>query len=124
GLSLFYGDGVLTPSISVLSAVEGLKVAAPELEPFIIPLTLVLLIVLFVVQKRGTGRVGGFFGPIIIVWFGTIGILGAIEIAHRPLILRALDPLYAVDLLRADPWEGFVLLGSVVLAVTGAEALY
>jgi KUP system potassium uptake protein len=124
GLSLFYGDGVLTPSISVLSAVEGLKIATPELEPFIIPLTLVLLIVLFVVQKRGTGRVGGFFGPIIIVWFSTIGILGAVEIAQRPNILRALDPLYAIDLLRADPWEGFVLLGSVVLAVTGAEALY
>ncbi|HEX6442719.1 MAG TPA: potassium transporter Kup [Stellaceae bacterium] len=124
GLSLFYGDGVLTPSISVLSAVEGLKVATPELEPFIIPLTLVLLIVLFVVQKRGTGQVGGYFGPIIIVWFSTIGILGAIEIAHRPTILRALDPVYAIDLLRADPWEGFVLLGSVVLAVTGAEALY
>jgi KUP system potassium uptake protein len=124
GLSLFYGDGVLTPSISVLSAVEGLKVATPELEPFIIPLTLVLLIVLFVVQKRGTGRVGGFFGPVIIVWFSTIGLLGLAEIARRPVILKALDPRYAIDLILADPWEGFVLLGAVVLAVTGAEALY
>jgi KUP system potassium uptake protein len=124
GLSLFYGDGVLTPSISVLSAVEGLKVATPELEPFVIPLTLVLLIVLFVFQKRGTGRVGGFFGPIIILWFGTIGLLGLAEIAHRPAILKALDPRYAIDLILADPWEGFVLLGAVVLAVTGAEALY
>jgi KUP system potassium uptake protein len=124
GLALFYGDGVLTPSISVLSAVEGLKVATPALEPFIIPLALSLLIPLFLVQKRGTGRVGGFFGPVIIVWFSTIGLLGAIEVVRHPAILKGLDPRYAIDLILADPWEGFVLLGAVVLAVTGAEALY
>jgi KUP system potassium uptake protein len=124
GLALFYGDGVLTPSISVLSAVEGLKVATPALEPFIIPLALSLLILLFLVQKRGTGRVGGFFGPVIIVWFSTIGLLGAIEVVRHPAILKGLDPRYAIDLILADPWEGFVLLGAVVLAVTGAEALY
>ena len=90
-----YGDGVLTPSISVLSAVEGLKVATPALEPYVLPLTLVLLIVLFMVQRHGTGHVGGYFGPVIIVWFSTIGLLGAIEIIRFPAILRALDPRHA-----------------------------
>src|SRR5437667_10239709 len=84
GLALFYGDGVLTPSISVLSAVEGLKVATPALEPVVIPLALALLILLFAFQKRGTGRVGNFFGPVIILWFSTIGLLGAIEIVRHP----------------------------------------
>src|SRR2546421_4122520 len=124
GLALFFGDGVLTPSISVLSAVEGLRVATPALEPFILPLTLVLLIGLFLLQRHGTGRVGGFFGPIIIIWFGTIGLLGLVEIARNPAILKALNPAYAIDLIVADPPQAFVLLGSVVLAVTGAEALY
>src|SRR5882724_4824454 len=124
GLALFFGDGVLTPSISVLSAVEGLKVATPALEPYVLPLTLAVLVALFVQQRHGTGRVGGFFGPVIILWFGTIGLLGAIEIARHPGILRALDPRYAIELILADPGTGFVLLGGVVLAVTGAEALY
>ena len=124
GLALFFGDGVLTPSISVLGAVEGLKVATPALEPYVLPLTLVLLIALFMVQRRGAGRVGGYFGPIIIVWFSTIGLLGAVEVVRFPAIVRALDPRYAIDLILADPGQGFVLLGSVVLAVTGAEALY
>jgi len=124
GLALFFGDGVLTPSISVLSAVEGLKVATPALEPYVLRLTLVLLIALFMVQRRGAGRVGGYFGPIIIVWFSTIGLLGAVEVVRFPAIVGALDPRYAIDLILADPGQGFVLLGSVVLAVTGAEALY
>ena len=124
GAALFYGDGVLTPSISVLSAFEGLKIATPAFEPYVVPLTLLVLILLFMVQRRGTGLVGGFFGPIIIVWFSTIGLLGALEIARRPSILLAVDPRYAIDLLLNHPWHGFVLLGSVVLAVTGAEALY
>jgi len=124
GLALFFGDGVLTPSISVLSAVEGLKVATPALEPYIIPLTLALLIALFVLQRHGTGRVGGLFGPIIIVWFSTIGLLGLVEVARNPAILKALNPGYAVALIVADPWQAFLLLGAVVLAVTGAEALY
>jgi KUP system potassium uptake protein len=124
GAALFYGDGVLTPAISVLSAVEGLKVQTPELEPFVIPLTLLLLVMLFVAQRRGTGRVGGFFGPIIIVWFVTIALLGLKEIARHLSIMRALNPLYGIDLIRHDPVAGFVLLGAVVLAVTGAEALY
>jgi KUP system potassium uptake protein len=124
GASLFYGDGVLTPAISVLSAVEGLKVQTPELEPFVIPLTLFLLVVLFIAQRRGTGRVGGFFGPIIIVWFAVIGLLGIKEIARHPTIMWALNPVYGIDLIRHHPAAGFVLLGAVVLAVTGAEALY
>ena len=124
GLALFFGDGVLTPSISVLSAVEGLKVATPALEPYVLPLTLAVLIALFVLQRHGTGRVGGFFGPIIILWFSTIGLLGLIEITRNPAILKALNPDYAIDLILFDPWQAFVLLGSVVLAVTGAEALY
>ena len=124
GLALFYGDGVLTPSISVLSAVEGLKVATPALEPYVVPLALGLLIVLFMLQRRGTARVGGFFGPIIILWFSTLGLLGLIHIADYPQILWALNPLYGIELLIENPWKGFVLLGAVVLAVTGAEALY
>ena len=124
GAALFYGDGVITPSISVLSAVEGLKVATPALEAYVVPLTLLLLVALFIVQRRGTGLVGGYFGPIMILWFGVIGILGGLEIARHPSILLAVDPRYAVDLLLNHPWHGFVLLGSVVLAVTGAEALY
>src|SRR5207244_1735850 len=115
GLALFFGDGVLTPSISVLSAVEGLKVATPALEPYVLPLTLAVLIALFVLQRHGTGRVGGFFRPIIILWFGTIGLLGLVEIARNPAILKALDPSYAVDMIVADPGLAFVLLGSVVL---------
>src|SRR6266851_3263928 len=124
GGSLFLGDSVLTPAISVISAVEGLEVKAPELRPFVLPLTLALLILLFVLQRRGTARVGGFFGPIIIVWFGTLGLLGIAEIARNPAILKAINPLYGIELIVADPVAGFILLGSVVLAVTGAEALY
>ena len=124
GAALFYGDGVLTPAISVLSAVEGLEVKTPALEPFVIPLTLGLLVALFVAQRRGTGLMGGFFGPIIIVWFAVIAMLGLKEIVLHPAIIWALNPLYGIELIRQDPASGFVLLGSVVLAVTGAEALY
>jgi KUP system potassium uptake protein len=124
GAALFYGDGVLTPAISVLSAVEGLEVKTPALAPYVIPLTLCLLLVLFLAQRRGTGRVGGFFGPILIVWFIVIGLLGLREIARHPTIMWALNPWYGIDLIRQDPVSGFVLLGAVVLAVTGAEALY
>jgi KUP system potassium uptake protein len=124
GAALFYGDGVITPSISVLSAVEGLKVATPAFEAFVVPLTLLLLVGLFVVQRRGTGRVGAYFGPVMLVWFTVIGLLGGWEIARRPSILLAVDPHYAAELMANHPWHGFVLLGSVVLAVTGAEALY
>ena len=124
GAALFYGDGVITPSILVLSAVEGLKVATPAFEPYVVPLTLLLLVALFIVQRRGTGLVGAYFGPVMILWFTAIGVLGGFEIARRPSILLAVDPRHAVNLMLHHPWHGFVLLGSVVLAVTGAEALY
>jgi KUP system potassium uptake protein len=124
GAALFYGDGVITPAISVLSAVEGLKVATPVFNDFVVPIALVLLIVLFVVQRRGTQRVGGLFGPVMLLWFASIALLGIVAIAQHPSILLAINPWYGLKLLAHDPWEGFVLLGSVVLAVTGAEALY
>ncbi|HKT19623.1 MAG TPA: KUP/HAK/KT family potassium transporter, partial [Stellaceae bacterium] len=124
GASLFYGDGVITPAISVLSAVEGLKVATPFFDTFVIPLTLLILVGLFVLQRRGTGRVGGFFGPIMAIWFLTLGLLGTLEIVKEPEIVLALNPYYGLRLLLRDPIRGFALLGAVVLAVTGAEALY
>jgi KUP system potassium uptake protein len=124
GAALFYGDGVITPAISVLSAVEGLKVATPVFDPFVVPISLVLLIGLFVVQRSGTTRVGGLFGPVMAVWFAVIAVLGIVEIVRNPIILFAINPWYGLTLLAADPWLGFKLLGSVVLAVTGAEALY
>ena len=124
GAALFYGDGVITPAISVLSAVEGLKVATPLFDPYVIPITVVLLVVLFIFQRRGTARVGSLFGPVMLLWFVTIGALGVAELTVQPAILFALNPLHGVRLLLADPWHGFVLLGAVVLAVTGAEALY
>lgn len=124
GAALFYGDGVITPAISVLSAVEGLKVATPLFEPYVIPITIVIIVGLFLVQRRGTAQVGGVFGPIIALWFAVLAILGLIEIVMQPEILLALNPLYGIRYLTADPVRGVALLGAVVLAVTGAEALY
>jgi KUP system potassium uptake protein len=124
GAALFYGDGVITPAISVLSAVEGLKVATPVFEPYVIPITIALLLALFMVQRRGTAHVGRLFGPITALWFVAIALLGLVEIVQQPEILLALNPLYGLRLLAADSWRGFLLLGAVVLAVTGAEALY
>ncbi|HEY5208290.1 MAG TPA: potassium transporter Kup [Stellaceae bacterium] len=124
GASLFYGDGVITPAISVLSAVEGLKVATPVFEPYILPITVVLLVALFSIQRRGTGIVGEFFGPVMVVWFIILACLGGVEIARHPAILYALNPVHGIRFLLADPSRGFLLLGAVVLAVTGAEALY
>ncbi|HXQ65754.1 MAG TPA: potassium transporter Kup [Alphaproteobacteria bacterium] len=124
GAALFYGDGVITPAISVLSAVEGLKVATPLFDSYVIPITVLLLLALFLIQRRGTARVGSLFGPVMALWFISIGVLGAVELAVQPTILLALNPLHGLRLLLADPWRGFILLGAVVLAVTGAEALY
>jgi KUP system potassium uptake protein len=124
GAALFYGDGVITPAISVLSAVEGLKVATPLFDPYVIPLTVVVLIVLFAIQRRGTSMVGGFFGPVMVLWFAVLAVLGAVEIWDQPAILQALNPLWGLRLLASAPLQGFVLMGAVVLAVTGAEALY
>ena len=124
GAALFYGDGVITPAISVLSAVEGLKVAAPIFDPYVVPIALVLLIALFVVQRRGTATVGGLFGPIMLIWFVVLGLLGLSNIVLQPRILLALNPWHGIDLLISAPWPGFVMLGAVFLAVTGAETLY
>jgi KUP system potassium uptake protein len=124
GASLFYGDGVITPAISVLSAVEGLKVATPLFEPYVVPIALVLLIGLFLVQRRGTAVVGGMFGPVMLVWFFTLAALGIWGIVRQPHILLALNPLYGIAVLVEDPLLGFLMLGSVFLAVTGTEALY
>jgi len=124
GAALLYGDGVITPAISVLSATEGLAVVEPFLARFAIPLTVVIIFTLFFFQKTGTGKVGRVFGPITFVWFITIAMLGAVEIAKEPRVLRAANPWYALDFFFIHGFHSFVILGAVVLAVTGAEALY
>ena len=124
GASLFYGDGMLTPAISVVSAVSGLNVASPTLAAQIVPFSLVILIALFALQRFGTGAVGGLFGPIMVVWFLVLGALGLKEVAANPDILRAVSPTYAAQFVADDPKMGFFALGSVFLAVTGAEAIY
>jgi KUP system potassium uptake protein len=124
GTCLFYGDGVITPAISVLSAVEGLEVVSPAFKKAVIPLTLVILLVLFWVQKRGTAGIGKFFGPITLVWFGAIALLGLSHIATNPQILWAISPHYALSFIWDNPGTTFIILGAVVLCVTGGEALY
>lgn len=124
GTSLFYGDGVITPAISVLSAVEGLEVVSPAFKDWVIPLTLVILFCLFAVQKRGTSGIGRFFGPITLAWFMAIAVLGVSHIVHHPEILAALSPHHALRFMFTHPGITFIILGAVVLCVTGAEALY
>jgi KUP system potassium uptake protein len=124
GACMFYADGMITPAISVLSAVEGLELSAPILHPLILPITLLILFFLFWAQSKGTALVGAFFGPIMLLWFGILGVLGALSIMHNPTILHAINPIYAVHFFTSSPWIAFVALGAVVLAVTGAEALY
>ncbi len=124
GLALFYGDGMLTPAISVLSALEGIGVENASFKPFILPLTLAVLVGLFAVQSRGTHRIGRLFGPVMLLWFAVLALLGAIAIARAPQILQAVNPAYGLALFTHEPWTAFVALGSVVLAVTGCEALY
>lgn len=124
GAALLYGDGVITPAISVLSATEGLGVVAPVLSRFVIPATLIIIFLLFFFQKKGTAKVGKVFGPIMLVWFLTIGILGVVEIVREPRILLAANPWHAVQFFADYGRHSFVVLGAVVLAVTGAEALY
>jgi KUP system potassium uptake protein len=124
GTCLFYGDGVITPAISVLSAVEGLEIISPAFKKYVIPLTLVILFGLFAVQKRGTTGIGKFFGPITVVWFACISLLGLVHIADNPSILWAISPTYAVGFIWNNPGTTFIILGAVVLCVTGGEALY
>jgi len=124
GAALFYGDGVITPAISVLSAVEGLEVATPVLKPYVIPVTILVLTVLFAFQRHGTGGIGALFGPVVCVWFAVLALLGIVNIATEPSVLGALNPLQALDFFRSDPMLGFLALGGVFLVVTGSEALY
>jgi KUP system potassium uptake protein len=124
GAALLYGDGVITPAISVLSAVEGVVVAAPALERFVVPATVIILVGLFMIQKRGTAIVGAVFGPVMLLWFATIGLLGVRGILHDPSVLRAVSPVYALRFFAENRLHGFLVLGAVVLCITGGEALY
>ena len=124
GASLFYGDSIITPAISVLSAVEGLKIISPTLARYVLPITVVVLGGLFILQAKGTGKVGNIFSPIMCFWFALLAVLGIINIIHEPAVLMAINPYYAVHLLIELGWHGFLIMGAVVLAITGAEALY
>ncbi|WP_341678309.1 potassium transporter Kup [Niveibacterium sp. SC-1] len=124
GAALFYGDGVITPAISVLSAVEGLEVATPAFKPFVVPLTCVVIVMLFAFQRKGTASVGALFGPVMIVWFLVLGLLGLNQVVRYPAVIAAINPWFALHFLVTYKLHGFLILGSVVLAVTGAEALY
>ena len=124
GACLFFGDGIITPAVSVLSAIEGLEVSAPSLQPYVVPIACAVIVGLFLVQSRGTGRVGQVFGPVMAVWFGTIGVMGVVQLMAMPRVLLAISPHYVLVFCYHHGWLAFVSLGSVVLAVTGAEALY
>jgi KUP system potassium uptake protein len=124
GAALLYGDGIITPAMSVLSAVEGLKVATDAFDHLVVPITVAILVGLFVTQKHGTEVIGRIFGPVMLLWFFTLGVLGAVAIASHPGVLLALNPWHAVMLFSREPLHGFLILGSVVLCITGAEALY
>jgi KUP system potassium uptake protein len=124
GAALFFGDGVITPAISVLSAMEGLEVATPLLKPYVLPITLIVLIALFLLQQRGTGGIGTLFGPVTLIWFTTLGLAGLANIAVAPQILTAFNPIHALAFCLNNGWLAFIAFGAVVLAVTGGEALY
>ncbi len=124
GAAMFYGDGMVTPAISVLSAVEGIEIVTPALKSFVIPVTLIVLFILFYFQKKGTASVGALFGPVMMVWFATLAALGLYNVVGNPHVLLAMNPLYAIDFMLANQSMALVAMGNVVLAVTGAEALY
>jgi KUP system potassium uptake protein len=124
GAALILGDGMITPAISVLSAIEGLEVAEPRLAPLVVPITCAVLLGLFALQSRGTGSVGRLFGPVMVIWFIVLGLLGAMHVARYPAVLSALSPLHAIRFFATHGLRGFLVLGSVVLAITGGEALY
>ena len=124
GATLFYGDSIITPAISVLGAIEGLELVAPSLDGFVVPIAMLILAALFMVQRHGTAAVGRLFGPIVVVWFITIGLIGLMSIVEHPAILAALNPLRAWHFLTERGWQLFVAVGAIVLALTGAEALY
>ena len=124
GASLFYGDGVVTPAMTVLSAIEGIKVATPALKPFVVPITLIILIGLYAVQSRGTATIGKLFGPVMVLWFAVLAAMGLYNILRVPDILAAFNPMHALEFLYFHRWAAFIALGAVVLAFTGSEALY
>jgi KUP system potassium uptake protein len=124
GAAMFYGDSAITPAISVLSAIEGLEVISPRFTPFVIPLTVFVLLALFAVQRTGTARVGSVFGPIMLLWFGTLGVLGALQLWRDPSVLAAISPLHAIGFFMAQPAKAFAVMAAVFLVVTGGEALY
>ncbi|WAH60205.1 potassium transporter Kup [Pseudomonas silvicola] len=124
GTALFYGDSMITPAVSVLSAVEGLELAFDGLEHWVVPLALIVLVGLFLIQRHGTARIGKLFGPVMVLWFVVLGVLGAIGISHQPEVLQALNPLWGVRFFISHAGIAFAVLGAVVLALTGAEALY
>jgi KUP system potassium uptake protein len=124
GAALLYGDGMITPAISVLSAVEGLQVVTPRLATYVIPVTIMILVGLFGIQRRGTARLGQLFGPLMLLWFAVLAILGVVQVLQHPAVLRAIHPAYAVAFFRAHGWAGSLVLGTVFLVVTGGEALY
>ncbi|MBS0468085.1 MAG: potassium transporter Kup [Proteobacteria bacterium] len=124
GVALFFGDGVITPAISVLSAVEGMEVATPAAKPYVLPIALTVLALLFVVQRHGTASLGRFFGPVMVLWFVILGAIGLLQILQRPQVLAAVSPVYALEFMGAHPHIAFITLGAVFLCLTGAEALY
>jgi KUP system potassium uptake protein len=124
GAAMFYGDGMITPAITVLGAVEGLQVIAPNLHAWVVPIAVVIMLVLFGIQKRGTAQIGAMFGPVMCLWFATLAVLGALEIASRPSVIAAINPMYLFEFAVADPIAAFLSMGAVVLVVTGTEALY
>ncbi|MEB0138068.1 MULTISPECIES: potassium transporter Kup [unclassified Undibacterium] len=124
GAALFYGDGVITPAVSVLSAIEGLEVATPAFKPYVVPITVLVIAALYAVQFKGTAGIGRWFGPIMVIWFALLAVMGVYNIAKMPSIIGALNPVHAFDFLLSHGWVAFLALGAVVLAFTGAEALY
>jgi KUP system potassium uptake protein len=124
GVSLFYGDGMITPAISVLSAVEGLEVVEPSLDSLVLPITIAVLTMLFAIQRFGTHVIGRLFGPVMVVWFAVIALLGLVQVVGDPAILKALSPTYGIEFFSAHPGIAFIALGSIILTATGAEALY
>jgi KUP system potassium uptake protein len=124
GAAMFYGDSMITPAVTVLGAVEGLEVIAPALGPFVVPIAVAILVALFAIQKRGTASIAMVFGPVMLLWFTALAVLGALEIVQQPGVLAALDPRYCLGFMRVDPGAAFLSLGAVVLVVTGVEALY
>jgi KUP system potassium uptake protein len=124
GAALIYGDGAITPAISVLSAIEGIKAPVPWIGPYVLPMSILVLIAIFALQPQGSGRIGKLYGPVMAVWFLTIGTLGAYGILRHPLVLDSFNPLYGLHYLFGNGWTGVMVLGGVFLCVTGAEALY